>query len=170
MTKSAARAPDWVLNLHDLDFPSYREILSEMDALKDKETISYLHPSKRWEYSWALQRAQLARGSHVLDVGCGASIFPIYLAAQGNQVSALDLNPPRNLPRLHGVGVKYVRGELTALPFADNAFDAVFFISVIEHLGRAGISASFSELRRVAQFRSKLLLTTDYYEDANAEL
>ncbi|MDQ4147595.1 MAG: class I SAM-dependent methyltransferase [Pseudomonadota bacterium] len=170
MTKSTARVPNRTLDLHDLDLPIYRAVLAKMDELKGKEAVSYLHPSKRWEYPWALERAQLARGSHILDAGCGASIFPIYLATQGYQVTALDLNLSLNLARLHDVSVNYVRGKLTALPLADNAFDAVFCISVIEHLGRDGIPAALNELRRVVRFGGKVLLTTDYYEDAEAEL
>lgn len=106
----------------------------------------------------------------MLDAGCGASIFPIYLAMEGYQVSALDLDPPINLDQIHGVNVDYRRGKLTAMPFADDAFDTVFCISVIEHLGAAGMPAALTELRRVLRTGGKLLLTTDYYEDADTEL
>jgi SAM-dependent methyltransferase len=163
-------APNRLLDLKDLERPSYRRVLARMDEILNKESISYLHPSKRWEYPWALERADLAQGNQVLDAGCGASIFPIYLAARGYQVTALDLDPPTGLERLHRVDVDYVQGQLTALPFEDNTFDAVFCISVIEHLGTDGMPAALSELRRVIRPRGKLLLTTDYYEDAGAEL
>jgi SAM-dependent methyltransferase len=170
MIQSKSRAPNRLLDLRDLELPGYRRILAKLDELVDKENISYLHPSKRWEYPWALERAGLVHGNRVLDAGCGASIFPIYLATEGYEVSALDLNPPANLDSLHGVDIDYVQGELTKLPFADNAFDAAFCISVIEHLGTDGMPAAMSELRRVIRFGGKLMLTTDYYEDANAEL
>ncbi len=170
MMQSTPRAPNRALDLSELELPGYRRILASMDELLQKESISYLHPSKRWEYPWALERADLAPGSHVLDAGCGASIFPIYLATQGYRVSALDLDPPECLDRLHGVDVNYVKGAPTALPFKDGSFDSAFCISVIEHLGRDGMPAALSELRRVIRPGGKLLLTTDYYEDARAEL
>ncbi len=141
-----------------------------MDELLHNEDISYLHPSKRWEYPWALNQADLALDSRVLDAGCGASIFPIYLANEGYRVSAVDLAPPVGLERLHDVNVDSIRGELTALPFADNSFDVAFCISVIEHLGRNGMSVALNELRRVIRYAGRLLLTMDYYEDASAEL
>lgn len=163
-------APNRVLELSELELPYYRQIVQQMDELVAKEAISYLHPSKRWEYPWALERAELRPGSRVLDAGCGVSIFPIYLASKSYEVSAFDLDLPGRLDRLHGVSVGYVRGDLTAIPFADNVFDAVFCISVIEHLGRDGIAMALQELCRVLRAGGRLLLTTDYYEDAGAEL
>ncbi len=71
---------------------------------------------------------------------------------------------------MHDVDVDSIRGELTALPFADNSFDVASCISVIEHLGRNGMSVVLNELHRVIRYAGRLLLTTDYYEDASAEL
>lgn len=165
-----ATAPNRTLNLNELEHAPYRDILAELDALRARDNISYLHPSKRWEYPWAVERARLAPGSRVLDAGCGASIFPVYLARAGHRVSALDLDVPEGLAAAHGVTIDYVRGNLTELPFEDESFDAVFCISVIEHLGRQGIPRAVSELRRVTRRGGRLLITTDYYEDADAQL
>ncbi len=164
------RAPNRLLNLGDLHTRSFREVLQQLDALEAKDDISYLHPSKRWEYPWALERAQLAPGSRVLDAGCGASIFPIHLAACGHRVSAVDLHPPQGLAAMHGVRVDYRKAGIDRLPFPDWEFDAVFCISVIEHLGREGIPAVLQELGRVVRPGGRVVLTTDYYEDAAASL
>lgn len=69
----------------------------------------------------------------MLDVGCGDSIFPVYLASLGHGVTAVDLEFTTSL-ELHGVPTEYVRADLTALPMEDEEFDAVFCISVVEHL------------------------------------
>ncbi len=165
-----ATAPNRTLDLSELEHAPFRDILADLEALRARDSISYLHPSKRWEYPWALERADLAPGSRVLDAGCGASIFPVYLARAGHRVSALDLDVPQGLAAAHGVSIDYVRGALTELPFEDESFDAVFCISVIEHLGRRGIARALAELRRVTRAGGRLLLTTDYYEDAEAKL
>ncbi|WP_303904620.1 class I SAM-dependent methyltransferase [Thiohalomonas denitrificans] len=164
------RAPNRILDLDELETPAFRQVLDRMDELTGSDSISYLHPSKRWEYPWALERARLSPGARVLDAGCGASIFPVYLAEQGYRVSALDLSPPPGLDRVHGVSVGYVGGDLGRLPFVDGAFDAVFCISVIEHLGFGAMAAALSEMHRVIRANGRLLLTTDYYEDANASI
>lgn len=162
--------PNRVLNLAELASPRFQETLARMDALLAREDVSYLHPSKRWEYPWALERANLAAGARVLDAGCGASIFPIYLADQGYRVSAIDLQPPFGLDALHGLSVEYVAGDLCRLPWPDASFDAVFCISVIEHLGHDRVPQAMKELRRVLKPGGPLLLTTDYYERADARL
>lgn len=162
--------PNRALDLAELERPPFRDILAELDALTTRDDISYLHPSKRWEYPWALQRAGVAPGRRVLDVGCGASIFPVYLARRGLEVTALDLAPPSGLDRRHGVNVDYVRGDMGRLPFATGSFDAIFCISVIEHLGFGAMRAALAELHRVLRPAGRLLLTTDYYDDAEAEI
>lgn len=163
-------APNRVLNLAEIDSPGFQGPLARMETLLAREHISYLHPSKYWEYPWALERAQLAAHARVLDAGCGASIFPIYLADQGFRVSAIDLQPPFGLDELHGLAVEYVASDLCRLPWPDASFDAVFCISVIEHLGHDRVPQALGELRRVLRPGAPLLLTTDYYERADATL
>lgn len=148
-------------------FPAHT---ARLDELTGCESISYLHPSKRWEYPWALERARLTLDSRVLDAGCGASIFPVYLSELGYQVTAVDRQLPEGLTACHGVAIDYVRSDITVLPFEDRSFDAVFCISVIEHLGHEGMRTALQELRRVAKPGARLLITTDYYQDANAEI
>lgn len=87
--QSIQRSAKRLLDLSELERPDFRQILASMDELLHNEDISYLHPSKRWEYPWALNQADLALDSRVLDAGCGASIFPIYLANEGYRVSAV---------------------------------------------------------------------------------
>jgi SAM-dependent methyltransferase len=166
--REARRAPNRLLDLTELETPGFRTALLELEEMVERDEISYLHPGKRWEYPWALARARLVPGSRVLDVGCGDSIFPVYLASRGHRVTAVDLEFTTNLGKLHGVPTGYVRGDLSALPTIDDQFDAVFCISVIEHLPEPRIPLAMQEMRRVLKPGGRLLLTTDYYEDANA--
>ncbi|HET7321899.1 MAG TPA: class I SAM-dependent methyltransferase [Longimicrobiaceae bacterium] len=166
----AAPAPNRLLDLDELRAADYRSVLEEMDALVAQEGVSYLHPGKRWEYPWALERADLEPGSRVLDAGSGDSIFPIYLARHGYRVTAVDLAFSGTLDALHGVDVDYVRADLTSLPQPDESFDAVFCISVIEHLPEGRIPFAMQQMRRVLKPGGRLLLTTDYYRDAEEEV
>ncbi len=166
----AERAPNRVLDLAELERPDYRAVLERMDLLLARAPGAYLHPGKRWEYPWALERAGLIPGERVLDAGCGRSVFPLYLAALGVRATALDLDLDPRLGEPLDLPVGWVPGDLTAMPLPDGAFDAVFCISVIEHLPEACIPVAMSELRRVLRPGGRLLLTTDFYDDATAEL
>lgn len=163
-------APNRALKLAELERPDYQDIVREMERMTAREDVSYLHPSKRWEYPWSLERADLQPGDRVLDAGCGGSIFPAWLAAQGMSVAAVDLNPPAGLAALHGLNYLSIQGNLACLPFAEGVFQAVFCISVIEHLPEDGIARAMAELRRVLRPGGRLLLTTDYARDASEEM
>jgi SAM-dependent methyltransferase len=168
--EEAVRVPNRPFHWEDLTRPSFLRVLKKLDALVEREEISYLHPSKRWEYPWALERAGPLEGSRVLDLGCGASIFPIYLAGEGCRVTAVDVRVPPGLDRLHGVTVDYVEAYLGQLPFRESEFDHLFCISVIEHLPRGSVVTSFGEMRRVLRTGGRIFVTTDYYKDADAEI
>ncbi|MFO7963001.1 MAG: class I SAM-dependent methyltransferase [Desulfobacterales bacterium] len=159
-----------VLDLDEMQEPFFRKVLQDLEHLVSLESVSYLHPSKQWEYPWAMEQSCLTAGSRVLDAGCGASIFPIYLAHEAFRVSAVDLNPPAGLDERHGVRVNYAVGDMTRLPWKNDVFDAVFCISVIEHLDVMNMPAALQEIRRVLKENGRLLLTTDFFADRNAKL
>lgn len=162
--------PNRILDLTELQRPEFRRIVDQMERYAAREAVSYLHPSKRWEYPWALEQAGLTPGARVLDAGCGASIFPIYLAAAGYRVCACDLGLPGRLDRLHEVDVGYLGADLCHLPLAAESFDTVFCISVLEHLPRSSMPAALAQMHRVLRPGGRLLLTTDYWRDASEEL
>jgi SAM-dependent methyltransferase len=164
------KAPNRTLDLGELLNPFYRRTIEGMKALSSDEELSYFHPSKEWEYPWALSRAGCAAGDRVLDAGCGASIFPVHLAREGCRVIGLDRGPAPRLDLIHGAPVAYLQAELTELPFASGSFDAVFLISVIEHLDERGAERAMEEVARVLRRGGRLLLTTDYTRDRNEEM
>lgn len=163
-----------ILDLEELERPDFRRVLERMDRLVASDPVSYLHPGKRWEYPWALERAleraALRPGARVLDVGSGDSIFPVYLAERGFRVTAVDLAFDGGLGARHGVEIDYVEADMRSMPLPCAAFDAVFCISVIEHLPDDGVRPALAEMRRVLRPGRPLILTTDYYEDAGAEI
>ncbi len=159
--------PDYngTLNLADLNTPFFRRTVAEMEAILEKAPAMYLHPSKRWEYPWALRRAAAGPGSRILDAGCGASVFPLFLQRLEYRVTALDPRPPAPAE-----GVRYICGELQRLPFAARSFDAVFCISVIEHLPVEAMPHALRESARVLKPGGQLLLTTDYGRQRGEEM
>ncbi|MCL5279813.1 MAG: class I SAM-dependent methyltransferase [Planctomycetes bacterium] len=152
-----------VLDLRELDRPFFRETIDLTRKLVEEFPGFYLHPSKQWEYPWALESAALPLNSRVLDVGCGASVLPLYLDRLGHRVIACDIDLDWDL--VEQTPLPYIKADLTALPFEKAQFEAVFCISVLEHLPLDRMIPVLWELHRVLRAGGRLLLTADFYED-----
>ncbi|MBI5035641.1 MAG: class I SAM-dependent methyltransferase [Chloroflexi bacterium] len=77
--------------------------------------------------------------AHVLELGTGYGGKGITYAAQGMQVTALDvdwqsLELARATAEEHQVCIDFLAGDGTRLPFGECTFDAVLLDSVIEHV------------------------------------
>lgn len=116
-----------------------------MDALGQLARLGarFRRKRMRWLAEWfGMQPDWL-----VLDVGGTPAIWELCPVRPHlvilNQPRAREPVPP---------GVRYVDGDGTALPFADQSFDLVFSNSVIEHLGSAEAMARFAaEVRRTGR-------------------
>jgi Methyltransferase domain len=89
-------------------------------------------------------------GTRILDLG--GTPYWWRLAAElglpAPRVTILNLDPP---PGPLPAGVRWVRGDGCALPFAANSFDVALSNSVIEHLYTSGHQEQFAaEIQRVA--------------------
>jgi len=77
---------------------------------------------------------------HILDCGCGNGASVEYLASAGFQSFGIDIAPMRFdqwSERVKLAHVALIRGDATALPFADAVFDIAFSSGMLEHIGVA---------------------------------
>jgi SAM-dependent methyltransferase len=109
-----------------------------------------------------LERASLAGGERVLDVGCGAGHTALAFAKQAAEVVALDmtqemLDEAARLASQRGLSnVAFVRGFAEALPFPDGAFDVVTSRFCAHHY--ADPSRATREAARVLRSGGRYLL------------
>jgi SAM-dependent methyltransferase len=104
-----------------------------------------------------LRRESMAEhGQSVIEVGSGSGLNSRRLAADGLQVTLLDLS----LPALSGaadgfaqatVPGHFVNADLFHIPFADGAFDVVWNAGVIEHWVGDEQAAAVREMLRVCR-------------------
>jgi 2-polyprenyl-3-methyl-5-hydroxy-6-metoxy-1,4-benzoquinol methylase len=101
------------------------------------------------------KRFNFDKNLRVLDLGAGHGAFSKVLYEMGYNVSACDFFPEQ----FHFKQVECVKADITKkLPFADNSFDIVVAIEVIEHIIDHEIF--FSEVSRVLTTKGHLLIST----------
>lgn len=112
-------------------------------------------------------RAELARlprpapGARVLDAGCGSGRTLQELAPYG-EVHGLELNPEAaQLARSRGYGTVVI-GRLEQLPWADETFDLITCLDVIEHV--ADDRPGLRELLRVSRPGARTIITVPAYQ------
>jgi ubiquinone/menaquinone biosynthesis C-methylase UbiE len=111
------------------------------------------------EYEAMISSAGLTVDSHVLDAGCGSGCFlPIMsnLVGQHGSITAIDLAPEhveavrrRANARQYSCTVDAHVGSITALPFSDGMFDAVWSANVFQYLEPSAIQTALIEFKRV---------------------
>lgn len=102
----------------------------------------------------ALDAANLAPGTEVLDVAAGSGNPAIPAAQAGARVTALDLAPSlleigRRRALDAGVGVDFIEGDAEALPFDNESFDVALSVVGVQFAPRHELAAR--ELARVVR-------------------
>jgi SAM-dependent methyltransferase len=133
--------------------------------MTDQQAIDVLGP--RFEVvsmdgALALRELALPADAAILDVGTGSGNFAIHLALQGYRV--LTGEPSTDTSRYAGqdwaanaekVGVRdrirFQAFDASNMPFASEAFDAVFFFGVLHHVDEAARAAVVREALRVCK-------------------
>jgi ubiquinone/menaquinone biosynthesis C-methylase UbiE len=106
-----------------------------------------------------------APGTALLDVGGGTGNYAAALAAEGWQVLVLDRSPEM-LAQAAVKGLATKLADATALPLADESFDAVMLISMVHHVELP--SLALSEARRVLRPGGRLALMAFTREDVES--
>jgi ubiquinone/menaquinone biosynthesis C-methylase UbiE len=90
-------------------------------------------------------------GSLWLDAGCGAGTYTRYLTESGMQAVGLDYSLPSLLKARErsADSIRYLEGDVTALPFPRNSFDGVLCFGVTQALSET--KTTCAELVRVVR-------------------
>jgi ubiquinone/menaquinone biosynthesis C-methylase UbiE len=115
----------------------------------------------RPQYEAILHSVGLQPGWRVLDAGCGSGAFLSLIAEDvgpSGSIAAFDL-APENVARVqavvtgwsHACPVEACVASLTALPYGDAEFDAVWCANALEYLSDDEASVTIDEFRRVVR-------------------
>ncbi|WP_367176036.1 class I SAM-dependent methyltransferase [Haloarcula rubripromontorii] len=113
---------------------------------------------------------RLPAESRILDAGCGAGTPAMDVLATDHTVTGLDLSREQlRTARERVPGPRLCQGDLAALPFPEDTFDAVVSLHAVIHVPRAEHAAVFAEFERVLEPGGRLLaaLGDDQWEGTN---
>lgn len=141
----------------DLVKPEYVSLKKDLEAL-NKGRLAW---SRQWEYPWViLHSSHLDIDNVVLDAGGGHSVFQKYLCKKVKKVVNVDIDPAIGVHEQEMPNLISCVTDVRTTPFPDNNFDAVFCISVLEHVGNDPMD-TFNECMRVLKPGCKFYLTVD---------
>jgi SAM-dependent methyltransferase len=105
--------------------------------------------------------ASIKPGQRVLDAACGPGLLACALAADGAELTGLDLTPAmlREAERrstAQGQKISWIEGDITCLPFADESFDLVCSRYSLHHL--LSPAQALAEMIRVCRPGGRVLI------------
>jgi SAM-dependent methyltransferase len=143
--------------------------IAELDPYKFMATIGkrVIHPGGRSSTDALLERADIAGGDTVLDVGCGVATTAIEIARRHDvSVTAGDISPvmlERAAENVEASGVadrvRVEESDILALPYTDDSFDVVIAEAVTMFVDR---EQAAGELARVTK-RGGRVLATEFF-------
>ncbi|MGB9792759.1 MAG: class I SAM-dependent methyltransferase [Thermacetogeniaceae bacterium] len=104
---------------------------------------------------------QPAAGEEILDVGCGTGNFSLELARLGAKVTGIDISEEmlgvaRRKAEAEGLEIKFLKGDVMCLPFADESFDKVVSVTALEFA--PDLKAALEECYRVLRPGGRLVV------------
>lgn len=105
-----------------------------------------------WKY---LARLQIS-GSYIADIGCGSGYYSRMLTQLGATVVSVDISEKRLSQSPILKESTYVVAAAENMPFADNVFDIVLCIFVLEHV--IDVEAVIREMLRITKYGGHLLI------------
>ncbi len=126
-------------------------------------------------YLCAISYLQQTSTGTYLDIGCGKGEIVIHLARMKNKAVGVDyaeaaIEICESTLKHEKASVRKLTqfkvADATKLPFADETFDAVFFLDVIEHLTKTQTEKAIQEIKRVLKKGGKVIVHTNnkYFE------
>ena len=113
-----------------------------------------------WEHARVVAFLGVVSGLTILDVGTRESILPAFLAAQGAQVTAIDMDTSQIAPC---AGVTIEQADARELPYANESFDFVVSTACVKLIDRD--TQAMQEMFRVLKPHGRLAVTFDFGQE-----
>jgi SAM-dependent methyltransferase len=144
---------------HNRQAGQFEDLYGQLEE-SDQYATAFLYGRKKIDdllYPWL---ESLSEDAKVLDVGCGTGEQVRLIRELGCDVSGVEPAPAMRQKAIeNNPGTQIVDGTITAIPFANNTFDAVLSIEVLRYLHGDDIIKSYEEMLRVLKPGGQLFVT-----------
>ena len=140
-------------------------VAAEHERYSNEYAISHPNLIRRPDYArWSFVQNKIPDGKKILDVGVGVGQFINSLERSQRclEVKGVDIKKHGQFLASEVGNVEVIYSNANDLPLADNSFDYVTCLEVIEHLDDEDMFRVISEVRRVA--KEKAIFTVPYCE------
>jgi ubiquinone/menaquinone biosynthesis C-methylase UbiE len=182
---------DIVLEMHSM-MKVPQEKMNKFGYCTDRRSLVHraeFESLKHWEYPWLIKYGEFKPGAKILDCGCGRGILQFYLAKKGYDITSVDISTLKtkqiqgfwnivkklNIPiqedkasamkamaRRYGTSIDFHVANIAQLPFADESFDYVYSVSVLEHMAKGEDVMAIKEMSRVLKKGGTMMVTVDF--------
>ena len=132
------------------------------EASQDEEHFPSTIDPRIYHVKLILEHFGDLAGKRVLDVGCGKGRFARILQERHPRADIWGLDISEEMLKFVPAGIQTRAGSMTALPFADAWFDAVYATESLEHA--VEIDVAVSEMCRIVKPGGRIVII-----DKNAE-
>ncbi len=159
--------PDWA-RAHQQRIDAHFDATSHYwkDLYDETSLYGIIHQQRRELALRWLDQCRLPKGSRVIDVGCGAGVLAVDLAARGYLVDGIDASPAMielatKVVADAGVAdaVRVRVGDAHHLPFPTSGYDFVISLGVLPFVHTPALA--LSEMERVVKPTGYVLLSSD---------
>lgn len=144
---------------HDRQAGQFEDLYAQLEE-SDHYASAFLYGRKKIDdllYPWL---ESLPEEAKVLDVGCGTGEQVRLIRELGCNVSGVEPAPTMRQKAIeNNPGTRIIDGTITAIPFEDDAFDAVISIEVLRYMHGDDIIKSYEEMLRVLKPGGQLFVT-----------
>jgi SAM-dependent methyltransferase len=122
---------------------------SELWGPRARDWADLQEPQVANLYEAVLDQLAVSEGTELLDAGCGAGLAAQIAAGRGAHVTGLDATPELlAIARERTPQGRFTTGELEALPYPDDSFDAITGFNSFQYAAHP--QAALEQARRVA--------------------